>query len=85
MLCRYTDNGECAARHPSACICCQDPTFLIFGLADVPPEALHNIIADAVGEPREHPDRRRNLRKDNGVPPKAPGGNSDDGSPSESK
>jgi hypothetical protein len=85
MLCRYTDSGVCAAKTPEACVCGQDPNFLIFGLADVPPEALHNIIADAVGEPREYPNRRRNLRKDNGIPPKTPGGNSDDGPSSPSK
>jgi hypothetical protein len=85
MLCRYTHNGECAAKYPSACVCTQDPHFLIFGLADLSPEGLHNVIADAVGEPRVNPNRRRNLRKDNGVPPETPGGNSDDGSPSASK
>jgi hypothetical protein len=61
------------------------PSFFIFGLADLPPEELHNIIADAVGEPREHPNRGRVLRKDNGVSPKAPGGDSDDGPSEQSK
>ena len=79
MLCRFTDDGSCAARHPQACVCAQDPTFLIFGLADISPEGLHNVIADAVGEPREHPNQGRNLRKDNRVPPETPGGERNDG------
>ena len=61
------------------------PMFMVFGMAELDPEDLHNIIADAVGEPRVNTNRGRDLRKDNGVPPKASGGNSDDGSPSESK
>jgi hypothetical protein len=61
------------------------PTFLVFGLADLPPMDLHNLIADAVGEPRVDPNRGRVLRKDNGVSPKASGGNSDDGPPEQSK
>ena len=85
MLCRFTDSGVCAANHPSACVCNQNPQFFIFGLADISPEGLHNVIADAVGEPREHPNRGRMLRKDNGVSPKTPGGNSDDGPPKQSK
>jgi len=56
---------------------------IMVGLDD--PAELHNTLADIFGEPRVNPHRRRNLRKDNGIPPKAPGGNSDDGSPSESK
>ena len=85
MLCRFTDTGVCAAKTPDACVCSQDPTFMIFGLADISPEGLHNLIADSIGEPREHPNRGRKLRKDNGVPSKAPGGNSDDGTPKQSK
>jgi hypothetical protein len=61
------------------------PTFLIFGLADLPPEALHNIIADAVGEPREHPNSRRNLRKTDGTPSEGSGRVVDDGTPEQSK
>ena len=81
MLCRFTDTGVCAARHPSACVCTQDPTFFIFGLADISPEGLHNVIADAVGEPRVNPNSRRNLLKDPRIPKKAPGGDSNDGTP----
>lgn len=62
-----------------------EPTFMVFGLANISPEDLHNVIADAVGEPRVHPNSGRNLRKDPRTPKKAPGGNSDDGTPEQSK
>jgi hypothetical protein len=54
------------------------PTFLIVGLADLDPEELHNIIADAVGEPRVHPDSRRMLRQDNRTSPETPRRNCND-------
>ena len=57
------------------------PMFMVFGMAELSPEDLHNIIADAVGEPRVDTNPRRNVRKDNRVPKKAPGGNGNDGSP----
>ena len=85
MLCRFTDTGVCAANHPSACVCTQDPTFLIFGLADISPEGLHNVIADAVGEPREHPNTRRVLRKTDGIHQEGSGRVSDDGTSEPSK
>lgn len=46
------------------------------------PALLHNTLAEILGE---HPNPRRMLRKDNGIPPKTPGGNSDDGASSPSK
>ncbi len=49
------------------------------------PSILHNTLADIFGEPRVDPNPRRNLRKDNGVSPKTPGGNSDDGPPKQGK
>jgi hypothetical protein len=49
------------------------------------PEECHNLLADIFGEPRVNPYRRRVLRKDNGVSPKASGGNSDDGPSEQSK
>lgn len=61
------------------------PMFMVFGMAELDPEDLHNIIADAVGEPRVHPNSGRNLRKDPRAPKKASGGNSDDGTPEQGK
>jgi hypothetical protein len=61
------------------------PTFLVFGLADLPVEDLHNIIADAVGEPRVDPNSRRNLRKADGTSPQGSGRVGDDGTPKQSK
>lgn len=61
------------------------PTFLVFGLADLPPMDLYNLIADAVGEPRVDPNSRRNVRKTDGTHPKGPGRKLDDGPSSESK
>jgi hypothetical protein len=49
------------------------------------PAELHNLLADIFGEPRVDPNRRRMLRKDNGVSPKAPGGDSDDGTSEQGK
>lgn len=49
------------------------------------PAELHNLLADIFGEPRVDPNRRRMLRKDNGVSPKASGGNGDDGPSEQSK
>lgn len=49
------------------------------------PSILHNTLADIFGEPRVNPNPRRNLRKDNGVSPKTPRRNSDDGPPKQGK
>ena len=46
------------------------------------PQLLHETLAEILGE---HPDRRRDLLKDNGIPPKTPGGSSDDGTPEQGK
>jgi hypothetical protein len=85
MLCRFTNSGECAAKHPSACVCNQGPAFFIFGLADISPEALHNVIADAVGEPRVDPNSRRVLRKADGTSTEGSGRKLDDGPSSKGK
>lgn len=50
-----------------------------YSLDRLSPSELHNVIADAVGEPRVDTNSRRNLRKDNRVPPKTPGGKRNDG------
>ena len=49
------------------------------------PAELHNTLADIFGEPRVNPDGRRDLLKDNGIPPKTPGGSSNDGTPKQGK
>jgi len=55
------------------------PMFMVFGMAELDPEDLHNIIADAVGEPRVHPNSGRMLRKADGASTESSGRVVDDG------
>ena len=75
MLCRFTDTG--VMRSPPSIGLRMYPRPNLLHLRPLPishPNGLHNVIADAVGEPRVNPNSRRNLRKDPRIRLKHPGG-----------